>query len=171
MRFGEIINLVWNQIDLSRKLITLHETKNGDRRAVPLSPQALNVFLDLHRLRQSNAALVFPRLPRSKQNIQRDSSFSLLQHEHEKISKFQKAAVIRSAWEQALKKAAIEDFRFHDLRHCAASYLAMSGASLSEIAEILGHKTLAMVKRYAHLSDSHKHAVIDRMNKTFLDLE
>lgn len=45
----------------------------------------------------------------------------------------------------------------------------MSGASLSEIAEILGHKTLAMVKRYAHLSDTHKHAVIDRMNKNFLD--
>ena len=87
------------------------------------------------------------------------------------IQKSQVPAVIRSAWEQALKKAEIDDFRFHDLRHCAASYLAMSGASLSEIAEILGHKTLAMVKRYAHLSDTHKHAVIDRMNKTFLEME
>jgi integrase len=67
-----------------------------------------------------------------------------------------------------LKKAKIENFRFHDLRHSAASYLAMSGASLAEIAEILGHKTLSMVKRYSHLSDSHKHSVIDRMNKKFL---
>jgi len=171
MRFGEIINLVWNQIDLSRKLITLHETKNGDRRAIPLSPQALNVFVELQQWRQPHTILVFPRLPRSKQNIESVSSSSLCSHEPEKIQKIQKAAVIRSAWEQALKRAAIDDFRFHDLRHCAASYLAMSGASLSEIAEILGHKTLAMVKRYAHLSDSHKHAVIDRMNKTFLDLE
>jgi len=67
-----------------------------------------------------------------------------------------------------LKKAGIEDFRFHDLRHCAASYLAMSGASLAEIAEVLGHKTLAMVKRYSHLSENHKHAVVDRMNKHFI---
>ncbi|KKM02341.1 hypothetical protein LCGC14_1785430, partial [marine sediment metagenome] len=71
-------------------------------------------------------------------------------------------------WIAALKKAEIEDFRFHDLRHCAASYFAMSGASLAEIADILGHKTLAMVKRYAHLSDSHKHTVVDRMNKHFI---
>lgn len=55
---------------------------------------------------------------------------------------------IRTAWENALIKAEIMDFRFHDLRHSAASYLAMNGASLAEIAEILGHKTLQMVKVY-----------------------
>jgi len=63
-----------------------------------------------------------------------------------------------------LKQTGIEDFRFHDLRHSAASYLAMNGASLAEIAEVLGHKTLSMVKRYAHLSDSHKAGVVERMN-------
>jgi integrase len=61
---------------------------------------------------------------------------------------------IRKSWNTALKKAEIENFRFHDLRHSTASYLAMSGASLSEIAEVLGHRTLAMVKRYAHLSEA-----------------
>ncbi len=50
------------------------------------------------------------------------------------------------------------------LRHSAASYLAMSGATLPEIAAILGHKTLAMVKRYAHLSEAHTSAVVERMN-------
>ena len=45
---------------------------------------------------------------------------------------------IRTAWENALKRAEIEDFRFHDLRHSAASYLAMNGASIAEIAEVLG---------------------------------
>ncbi len=58
-----------------------------------------------------------------------------------------------------------EDFRFHDLRHSAASYLAMSGASLAVIAEILGHKTLAMVKRYAHLSEAHTRSVVEPMNR------
>lgn len=51
------------------------------------------------------------------------------------------------------------------LRHSAASYLAMNGASLAEIAEVLGHKTLQMVKRYAHLSDAHTAGVVTRMNE------
>ncbi|MFQ5444059.1 MAG: tyrosine-type recombinase/integrase, partial [Nitrospinales bacterium] len=51
------------------------------------------------------------------------------------------------------------------LRHSAASYLAMSGASLAEIAEVLGHKTLQMVKRYSHLSEAHTASVVSRMNK------
>ena len=75
---------------------------------------------------------------------------------------------LRTPFETALKRAGIEDFRWHDLRHTAASYLAMGGASLAEIAEILGHKTLAMVKRYAHLSDSHVAGVVERMNAKFL---
>jgi integrase len=72
---------------------------------------------------------------------------------------------IRDAFANAVKRAGIEDFRFHDLRHSAASYLAMNGASLMEIAEILGHKTLSMVKRYAHLSEQHTRSVVERMNR------
>ncbi|MEE9147725.1 MAG: tyrosine-type recombinase/integrase, partial [Candidatus Tectomicrobia bacterium] len=60
-------------------------------------------------------------------------------------------------------------FRFHDLRHSAASYLAMSGASLVEMAEILGHKTLQMVQRYAHLSEAHTAGVVARMNAAIFD--
>ena len=71
---------------------------------------------------------------------------------------------IRTAWETAIKKADIVNFRFHDLRHSTASYLAMNGASLVEIAEILGHKTLQMAKRYSHLSEDHKTMVLERMN-------
>lgn len=56
------------------------------------------------------------------------------------------------------------NFRFHDLRQSAASYLAMNGASLAEIAEVLGHKTLQMVKRYSHLSDDHVSSVVESMN-------
>ncbi|MCB1770973.1 MAG: tyrosine-type recombinase/integrase, partial [Candidatus Competibacteraceae bacterium] len=73
-------------------------------------------------------------------------------------------AQFRHAWDIALEVAQIEDFHWHDLRHSAASYLAMSGATLQEIAAILGHKTLAMVKRYAHLSEPHTASVVNRMN-------
>jgi integrase len=68
-------------------------------------------------------------------------------------------------WETALKRDEIETFRFHDLRHSAASYLAMNGATLLEIAGILGHKTLQMVKRYSHLSEDHKATVLGKMNE------
>lgn len=74
----------------------------------------------------------------------------------------------RTAWENALERSGVADFRFHDLRHSAASYLAMSGASLLEIAALLGHKTLTMVRRYAHLSTAHLTEVSNRMASKFL---
>ena len=61
--------------------------------------------------------------------------------------------------------AGIDDLKFHDLRHTTASYLAAQGASLLEIADVLGHKSLAMVRRYAHLAQSHKVAAIEKMAK------
>lgn len=71
---------------------------------------------------------------------------------------------LKKAWLTALKLAMVDNFRWHDIRHTTASYLAMNGASLAEIAEVLGHKTLAMVKRYAHLSDGHVSNVVASMN-------
>lgn len=68
-------------------------------------------------------------------------------------------------WKAALVAASITDLRFHDLRHTAASYLAMNGATAIDLAAVLGHKTLQMVKRYAHLSDVHTHSVVTAMNK------
>jgi integrase len=69
------------------------------------------------------------------------------------------------AWTTALRRAEINNFRFHDLRHTCASYLAMSGASLLEIADVLGHKTLQMVQRYAHLTEQHTQSIVERMNR------
>ena len=72
---------------------------------------------------------------------------------------------LRPDWVAALKVADIQDFRFHDLRHSAASYLAMNGATTIEIAAVLGHKTLQMVKRYSHLANSHTSSVVTAMNE------
>ncbi len=69
----------------------------------------------------------------------------------------------RRAWERARDAAGLDDVVFHTLRHTAASYLAMSGASTRDIQEILGHRTLAMAARYQHLSPSHLSDVADRM--------
>lgn len=144
MRQGEILNLKWQDVDLSKGRCILHDTKNGERRAVPIVGLAKKTLAKWSKIRKLNTDLVFPgKNP-------------------------QKPIFIRKPWMEAIKAAEIEDFRFHDLRHTAASYLAMSGASLAEIAEILGHKTLSMVRRYAHLSEGHTSKVVERMTNKYL---
>ncbi len=143
MRQGESLNLKWPDVDLENGKVILHETKNGEIRQVAITGHALELLKQLARVRRLDTNLIFP-------------------------GKFSKKPIdFRSAWESALKKAKIipSEFKYHDLRHTAASYFAMNGASLAEIAEILGHKTLAMVKRYAHLSETHTANVVSRMNK------
>ena len=141
MRQGEIMGLTWEDVDLHQGRATLHETKNGERRVVPLSGKALELLKAHAKVRRLDTVLLFPgKNP-------------------------QKPIDLRAPWEAALKKAGIDDFRFHDLRHSAASYLAMNGASMAEIAEVLGHKTLQMVKRYSHLSEAHTAGVVARMNE------
>ena len=66
-------------------------------------------------------------------------------------------------WRPALKAAGIENFRFHDLRHTCASYLASQGASRLEIADVLGHRTMGLVKRYSYLAQGHKTIVVEKM--------
>ena len=78
-------------------------------------------------------------------------------------AKSDKALCFNKQWKKALEQAEIEDFRFHDLRHTTASYLAQSGASLLEIADVLGHKQIQMTKRYAHLCIDHKQKLIDKV--------
>lgn len=144
MRQGEIMNLTWTAIDFEKRRIILTETKNGERRVVPLVGHALELLKSLERQRRIDTVLVFPAQTGQKP---------------------QKPIDLRGAWEAALMKSDVKNFRFHDLRHSCASYLAMNKASLSEIAEVLGHKTLQMVKRYAHLSEAHTAGVIESMNE------
>ncbi|HET9643587.1 MAG TPA: site-specific integrase [Burkholderiaceae bacterium] len=68
-----------------------------------------------------------------------------------------------SRWQEALKAAKVKNFRFHDLRHSCASYLAQDGASLLQIADVLGHRQLQVTKRYSHLATSHKAELVDRV--------
>ena len=140
-RQGEILNLRWNNVDFKRKTMTFVETKNDEIRSVPLQGLAYELIKDRHKTRRLDTNLIF------HSNINPQNHLS-----------------INTVFKKAVRKAKLEDFRFHDLRHCAASYLAMNGASLAEIAEILGHKTLQMVKRYAHLTEQHTAEVVASMN-------
>ncbi|WPL15579.1 Integrase [Thiorhodovibrio winogradskyi] len=148
MRKSELTGLRWPDVDFKNARITLRETKNGEIRVVPLTGQALALLKDHAKIKRLDTDLVFPGQARPPKPVQ--------------------PMDFRAAWDAALKRAEIQDFHFHDLRHTTASYLAMNGASLAEIAEVLGHKTLAMVKRYAHLSEAHTASVVERMNARYL---
>ena len=140
-RFSELMNLRWSDVDMDRGLAYLHETKNNERRAIPIVGLALEKLRALSKVRRIDTDLLFPR------------------------EDGKKPMTIQKPWRNVLEEAKIEDFRFHDLRHSCASYLAMNGASLAEIAAVLGHKTLAMVKRYSHLSEQHTVSVVASMNE------
>jgi len=136
----ELLSLTWPDIDLKRGVITLRETKNGETRILPLTGHALDFMRQHAKVRCLDTSLVFPSRTGDK------------------------PYGIRDAFEYAVQRAGIVDFRFHDLRHSAASYLAISGASLAEIAEVLGHKSLEMARHYTHLSDARTTRVVERMN-------
>lgn len=146
----EILGLQWKDVDFERQLIVLNETKNDERRVLPLQGFAYKLMTAQKEKAKADCPYVFP-----SKKVTKDI----------KSDKFLYQPIdIRTAWENVLIKADIKDFRFHDLRHSAASYLAMNGASLAEIAEVLGHKTLQMVKRYAHLSEAHTSSIVAKMN-------
>lgn len=145
MRRGEILSLDWNLIDLKRRLIVLEITKNNERRAVPINDTLYEILCD-HRNEVKKGKL-FPDL---------------------------NGNMVSMAFRRACKKAGIEDFRFHDLRHTFASHLSMSGSNQRTVQQLLGHKDARMTTRYSHLSEKHLHhavEVLDRVYKTIEDEE
>jgi integrase len=140
----ELLSLRWPEVDLDRRVLRLAETKNGEGRVVPIPPLVVAELARWGQTRRLNVPWVFPGVSG------------------------QKPMHIGTAWETARQRAGLSNFRFHDLRHTAASYLAMSGASVREIAEVLGHTTLAMAMKYIHLTTGHMAAVVDRMSEKFL---
>lgn len=130
-RQAEVMNLRWNQVDFPRYTILLRdgETKNGAGRVLPLTGEAFDLLRDRAKVRDLKDDRVFP-VPAEGRGF----------------------GSLRTAWLKALDRAKVTDFRWHDLRHTAASYLTMAGIGSMEVAKVLGHKTLQMTARYSHLS-------------------
>lgn len=141
MRRGELMRLEWRDVDLVAGLLTVRaeNSKTNTGRVIPLSAPALAALRA--RRPSATAPRVFP--------------FAV---DH-----------FRSAFTEALNRANIVNFHWHDLRHTAASMLAMEGATPLDIAAFTGHTTLAMVKRYAHLSNAHTRTLADRVGARLLE--
>ncbi len=143
MRRGEILSLHWNQI--KDGAIYLEKTKTNEPRQIPVNDDLEKVFKEIRREKGLSSPHVFTM------SIKKGKREETLQR-------------IDRSFTKALKDAKIEDCRFHDLRHTFASHLIMNGASLKEVQELLGHKTMTMTLRYAHLSAEHKKKAVNLLN-------
>lgn len=139
LRQSNVTGLRWDQIDMKRKIAWIHgsEYKSGHDHAVPLNDRTIQI-------------------------LEGESG------KHEKYVFTYKGGRIanprNSAWHKALKRAGIQDFRWHDLRHTFASYHAMNGTPLLTLKALGGWQSLDMVNRYAHLSAEGARRYVDNSN-------
>jgi hypothetical protein len=137
MRLSEQYSLTWGQVHLDRRTIDLTKTKNGSARTVHLNADSIAALESIRSKGQKTSDPVFPR---------EGSRFDT-----------------RSWFSPCLSDASIEGYVWHSNRHTFCSWLAMAGATIKEIQELAGHRTITMSARYSHLSSEHRLSVIDRI--------
>lgn len=143
MRKGEILNLKWSNVDFNNRVIIVEGTKNGEIRKIPMNHK-LTVALE---------------------NVKKESKGEYVFSKNGKLY-----GDIKTGWWTALKKAGIEGFRFHDLRHTFGSRLGMAGVDIRTIQELMGHKDIKMTMRYSHPTPEHKRKaveILDRVTSNF----
>jgi integrase len=131
MRLSEILKLTWDRVDLERGFIKLagRDTKTGDARLVPLTPIIHGRLKELTKIRSLVTNRVF-------------------------LYKGRGLGEIKTAVKTAIKRAGLHDFRFHDLRHCAATNLRRAGVDTVTAMKIIGHKSEKMHQRYNSVSEA-----------------
>jgi integrase len=139
MRPSEQYGLVWSRVDLTRKLLTIPKTKNGRTRHLPLNSVAMGAFKVLRQRSLDPAGPVFVNI------------------EGEPLRGY------KHWFDPAVAEAGVREFTWYCLRHTFASRLVMSGVDLRTVAELLGHKTIQMTMRYAHLAPAHQLAAVERL--------
>lgn len=135
MRRGEIYNLKWDDVDFSRRVITIQESKSGKKRIVPMNDRVMNLLRELPR-----EDLVFPSPVTGGVRVG-----------------------VKRAFASAMKRAGIANFRFHDLRHTAATRMADRGAGIHTLQKILGHADIKTTSRYTHAADVALQAAVDTL--------
>lgn len=139
MRKSEILGLKWHDVDFKRNIIHLYDTKNGEKREVPMNEIVKRTLIGV------------PKNP--------DSPYIYCDNNAHNYGDIKKSFLT------AVKKSGIINFHFHDLRHTFASHLVMAGVDLNTVRELLGHKSLEMTLRYSHLSPDHKKRAVDVLSR------
>jgi integrase len=144
LRYGELSQLRWSDISLkSAPMLSVQAafSKTDKPRQIPLNKTALDTLKRWKRHEKDLGGLVF------------------------KGSKGNRIKSVRTAWLKVLDNAKIVDFNWHDLRHHFASRLVMAGVDLNTVRELLGHGSLDMTLRYAHLAPEHKATAVALLDK------
>jgi site-specific recombinase XerD len=145
MRMTEQYSLRWNQVSFERKQVYLPKTKNGDTRVIPLNATALSAFEQLRAGVRSGVRSGDPVFP------------------SDRVEEGGALQGSRGWFSTAVEEAKIEHYWWHANRHTFASKLVMAGVDLLTVATLLGHRTLQMVKRYAHLAPDHQADAVARL--------
>lgn len=139
LRAGEQWGLEWAAVSLARKTITLHKTKAGKTRHVPLNAVALAALKELSRRSSRHSDHVFLN------------------------TEGQPLRSARDWFEPAVEAAKLKDYTWHCNRHTFASRLVMAGVDIRTVADLMGHSTIGMTMRYSHLAPEHSQSAVDRL--------
>jgi integrase len=140
-RKGELLGLEWKRVDLQAGLILLEadHTKTLKRRSVPINADAREAILSRSRFRARHCPL---------------SPWVFCHEDGSRVLD------LKRSFTTARKRAGIEDFRVHDLRHTCAAWLVSAGVPLTAVRDLLGHTTVKMTERYAHLAPENVRAAV-----------
>jgi site-specific recombinase XerD len=138
LRQGEQYSLIWDNVDLERRILTVGHSKNGERRYIPLNDAAMASLITAKQYANDRPAVFWNRYGEPLRTP-------------------------RQWFEEALEEAKISNFRWHDLRHTFASRLVMAGVDLRTVQQLMGHKTISMTVRYAHLAPEHQLAAVQKL--------
>ncbi len=147
LRQGNILNLKREQVNLFERTITLDgkETKNGEGLVIPIARHAFEALKEAIKTSHINSPYIF----------------------HKENGTPYKKWTIHKKFKRAVSRAGIKDFRFHDLRHCFASWNRQAGVDINTIADLLGHKDAKMASRYAHIAPVHLKKAVESLERSY----
>jgi len=145
-RKGELLNLKWENIDFSTRLLHLEQTKSGEWQTVPINEDARQVLVQRMRLRDE----ICPDTPWV--------FFHMVPTVNTKAG--DRVKDVKKSFNTACRRLGIENFHIHDLRHTFASWLVMEGVPLFEVSKLLRHASIQMTERYAHLAPDYLHDAV-----------
>ncbi|MCR4286544.1 MAG: tyrosine-type recombinase/integrase [Deltaproteobacteria bacterium] len=147
LRQGNIVSLKRDQVNIFARTISVDgsETKNGENLSLPIAEPALEAIKEAMKAHHFKSLFIF---------CQKDG-------------KPYHKRVVQKGFKAALEKAGIEDFRFHDLRHCFASWNRQAGVDIDTLADLMGHKDTRMTRGYAHINQAHLAGAIGKLEESY----
>lgn len=143
---GELLGLEWRRVNLQERLLFLeaNQTKAGKRRSVPLNEMLRQAIVNRRRFRAKHC-------PASPWVFAREDGTRI--------------KAVKRSFNTACRRAGIEGFHIHDLRHTCAAWLVGFGVPLTEVRDLLGHASVVVTERYAHLSPDNVRAAVARLDE------